>query len=96
MDKFLVTGKKRLTSVIAPSTATVHAAKSKRPKESTINKWKNLFEWLQLTDQNTMICKVCVSQKEKNNPLKIRHLRWVLSTVLQISKNQPCKKKFNI
>ena len=65
MDKFLVTGKKRQTSVIAPSTTTVHAAKSKRPKESTINKWKNSFEWLQLTDQNTMICKVCVSQKEK-------------------------------
>ena len=38
---------------------------AKLPKKSTINKWKSDFEWLQITEQNTMICSTCVSQKEK-------------------------------
>ena len=38
---------------------------AKLPKASTLQKWKKDFEWLAITERNTMICKICVSQKEK-------------------------------
>ena len=37
----------------------------KLPKKSTLAKWKTDFEWLEITDRKTMICKICVSQKDK-------------------------------
>ena len=49
-------------STSLPSTA---AENSKLPKEATLNKWRKEFEWLEITERNTMICRICVSQKEK-------------------------------
>ena len=40
-------------------------AEQKLPKESTIKKWKETFQWLKFTENNTLICKVCLSQKKK-------------------------------
>ena len=36
----------------------------KLPQPSTLEKWKKKHEWLVITKRNTMICKICVSQKE--------------------------------
>ena len=37
----------------------------KLPKASTLSKWKTDFDWLVITDRNTIICKTCASQGEK-------------------------------
>ena len=37
----------------------------KMPQSSTLEKWKKDYEWLVITERNTMICSVCVSQKDK-------------------------------
>ena len=37
----------------------------KLPQPSTLEKWKKKDKWLVITERNTMICKICVSQKEK-------------------------------
>ena len=37
----------------------------KLPKASILEKWKKKHEWLVITERNTMICKVYVSQKDK-------------------------------
>ena len=34
-------------------------------KESTVKKWEETFPWLKFTENNKMICEVCLSQKEK-------------------------------
>ena len=35
---------------------------AKLPKATTLEKWKNDYEWLAITERNTMICKICVSR----------------------------------
>ena len=38
---------------------------TKLPKASTLSNWRQTYEWLEITERNTMICKICVSQKEQ-------------------------------
>ena len=38
---------------------------TKLPKASTLSNWRQIYEWLEITERNTMICKICVSQKEQ-------------------------------
>ena len=37
----------------------------KLPKNNTLEKWKKTHNWLVITENKTICCKVCVSQKEK-------------------------------
>ena len=37
----------------------------KLPKAGTLRRWKKLFDWLVITERNTMVCKICVAQKDK-------------------------------
>ena len=37
---------------------------TKLPKASTLSNWRQTYEWLEITERNTMICKICASQKE--------------------------------
>ena len=37
----------------------------KLPKASALSNWRQTYEWLEITERNTMICKICVSQKEQ-------------------------------
>ena len=37
----------------------------KLPRPSTLEKWKKKHEWLVITERNTMISIICISQKEK-------------------------------
>ena len=61
---------------------------TKLPKASTLTNWRQTYEWLEITGRNTMICKICVSQKEQII-LKIRHHPWDSFTERQISKALP-------
>ena len=36
----------------------------KLPKTSTLERWEKKYDWLVITDRHTMVCKVCVSQKD--------------------------------
>ena len=33
---------------------------TKLPKASTLSNWRQTYEWLEITERNTMICKICV------------------------------------
>ena len=37
----------------------------KLPQPTTLEKWRKKYEWLVITERNTMVCEICVSQKEK-------------------------------
>ena len=60
----LVTVSSQVPSAPAP-TAESSTNQLKLPKDSTMKKWKVNYDWLMFTERNTMICKICVSQKEK-------------------------------
>ena len=53
-------GKKSLAQV--ESTAIPNP---KLPKAGTLRRWKKLFDWLVITERNTMVSKICVAQKDK-------------------------------
>ena len=52
---------------------------TKLPKASTLSNWRQTYEWLEITERNTMICKICVSQKEQiilknpSSPMRFIH-----------------------